>query len=94
MVAQVNRVIRIHNRYLRSRFDQRVQEIIDKGTLQMAKSKGSYEYLFYGEVPLLSQKTKTENEILRIAEVSTEFKNPVSIAIFRRGFVSQKSTRN
>jgi|TARA_B100000482_G_scaffold13106_1_gene9253 hypothetical protein len=33
-----------------------------------AKSKRSYEYLFYGEVPLLSQKTKAEDEILRIAE--------------------------
>ena len=68
--SQVNRVIRIHNRYLRSRFDQRVQELIDDGACEKAKSKKAFEYLFYGEVPLLCQRAKGENELLRIAEVS------------------------
>ena len=61
-------MIRIHNCHLRSRFDDRVQELIDLDMGPAAKSKRSYEYLFYGEVPLLSQKTKAEDEILRIAE--------------------------
>ena len=72
MHCQVNRVIRVHNRHLRSRFENTiykfnaakpdVEEVLDV-------SKRMYEYLFYGETPLLCKKTKKGNELLRIAEV-------------------------
>ena len=49
-----------------------MQELIDDGACEKVKSKRAFEYLFYGEVPLLCQRARSDNEILRIAEASLE----------------------
>ena len=68
---RVNRVIRVHNRYLRSRFDKHMQKFADKKERKDDSGEGSkrtFEYLFYGESPALAQKTGCRNELLRVAE--------------------------
>ena len=68
---RVNRVIRVHNRYLRSRFDKHMQHFMDKKDRKDDAAEGSkraFEYLFYGESPLLAAKTGCRNELLRVAE--------------------------
>ena len=67
----MNRVIRVHNRYLRSRFDKHMQHFMDKKDRKDDAAEGSkraFEYLFYGESPLLAAKTGCRNELLRVAE--------------------------
>ena len=56
---KVNRVTRIHNRYLRNRFEERLDSLVDT---KDASYKKSLEYLFYGSDPNLS------GEILRVVE--------------------------
>lgn len=53
------RVTRIHNRFLRNRFEEKVEQLID---LTSTVQKKSIEYLFYGVDP------KVQNEIYRAME--------------------------
>ena len=72
MQLQVNRVIRVHNRHLRSRFENTIHKFNaakPNGKEVSDVSKRLYEYLFYGEAPLLCKKTQQSDELLRIAEV-------------------------
>ena len=55
----VRRVIRIHNRFLRNKFEERVENIVD---ISNSNYKKSLEYLFYGADPNAPQ------EIFRIME--------------------------
>lgn len=55
----VRRVIRIHNRFLRNKFEERVENIVD---ISNSNYKKSLEYLFYGVDPHAPQ------EIFRIME--------------------------
>ena len=60
-VAGINvvRVTRLHNRFLRNRFEEKLEQLID---LSDASYKKSLEYLFYGVDP------KLPNEIFRAME--------------------------
>lgn len=60
------RVTRIHNRFLRNRFEEKVEQLID---LTSAVQKKSIEYLFYGVDP------KIPNEIYRAMEEG--FRQPI-----------------
>jgi hypothetical protein len=44
----VSRVTRIHNRFLRNRFEERLETLVD---VSDPTYKRSLEYLFYGESP-------------------------------------------
>ena len=46
--VKVTRVHRVHNRFLRNRFDARLESLVD---ITDSSYKKSLEYLFYGEVP-------------------------------------------
>lgn len=54
------RVTRIHNRFLRNRFEEKIEQLMDLSTSLQAKK--SIEYLFYGVDP------KIPNEIYRAME--------------------------
>uniref|UniRef100_A0A7S4J9U1 U2A'/phosphoprotein 32 family A C-terminal domain-containing protein n=1 Tax=Guillardia theta TaxID=55529 RepID=A0A7S4J9U1_GUITH len=56
---RVVRVTRIHNRFLRNRFEERLEQLVDTSD---GSYKRSLEYLFYGQDPRLP------GEILRVAE--------------------------
>ena len=45
---QVTRVTRIHNRFLRNRFEERLEHLVD---LSDTSYKRQLEYLFYGQDP-------------------------------------------
>ena len=45
---QVTRVTRVHNRYLRNRFEERLENLVD---MSDSSYKRSLEYLFFGENP-------------------------------------------
>ena len=47
---RVSRVTRIHNRYLRNRFEQRLEEVVNTAD---GSYKRSLEYLFFSEPPEL-----------------------------------------
>lgn len=55
----VVRVTRIHNRFLRNRFEEKLEQLID---LSVSSYKRSLEYLFYGIDPVCP------NEIFRAME--------------------------
>ena len=46
--VQVTRVTRIHNRFIRSRFEEKLEQLVD---LQDSSYKKNLEYLFYGTDP-------------------------------------------
>jgi hypothetical protein len=46
--VKVTRVHRVHNRFLRNRFDARLESLVD---ITDSSYKKSLEYLFYGEIP-------------------------------------------
>eukprot|EP01048_Picozoa_sp_COSAG05_P007592 COSAG05_NODE_539_length_8851_cov_3.718693_2_plen_1327_part_00 len=46
--VKVTRVHRVHNRFLRNRFDARLESLVD---ISDSSYKKSLEYLFYGEIP-------------------------------------------
>jgi Leucine-rich repeat (LRR) protein len=46
--VKVTRVHRVHNRFLRNRFDARLESLVD---IADSSYKKSLEYLFYGEIP-------------------------------------------
>lgn len=50
----VSRVTRIHNRFLRNRFDDKIEQLVD---LSDAGYKRNLEYLFYGTNPLMPKET-------------------------------------
>ena len=82
--VRVNRITRIHNRFLRHRFETTVREIINKdkdGKERDGKDKDKdssstsgkvpkrmLEYLFYGTPPSLTEQTGQNEEIIRVAE--------------------------
>lgn len=47
-LLQVTRVTRVHNRYLRNRFEERLESLVD---MSDSSYKRSLEYLFFGENP-------------------------------------------
>lgn len=55
----ITRVTRIHNRFLRNRFEEKIEQLMD---LPDSVQKKSIEYLFYGAGPVLP------NEIYRAIE--------------------------
>ena len=63
---EITRVTRIHNRFLRNRFEEKVEQLID---LTSSAQKKSIEYLFYGVDP------KIPNEIYRAMEEG--FRQPI-----------------
>ena len=48
----VNRVTRIHNRFLRIRFEEKLEQLVD---VSDSSYKRSLEYLFYGQDPMAPQ---------------------------------------
>ena len=82
--VRVNRITRIHNRFLRHRFESTVREILNKdnnGKDEKIKDKDKdnsstsgkvpkrmLEYLFYGTPPSLTEQTGQNDEIIRVAE--------------------------
>lgn len=67
-IADINilRVTRIHNRFLRNRFEEKVEQLVD---LTNTSQKKSIEYLFYGVDP------KIPNEVYRAMEEG--FRQPI-----------------
>eukprot|EP00762_Andalucia_godoyi_P006959 ANDGO_08261.mRNA.1 Internalin-I len=82
---RVSRVCRIHNRFLRNRFEGKLEQLVDTSDMSYKKS---LEYLFVGENPA------DRNELLRFAEDGVDARSPeddsivltnsVSLADFRR----------
>ena len=62
---EIKRVVRIHNRFLRNKFEERVENVID---ISNSNYKKNLEYLFYGVDP------KSPQEIFRIMEEG--YRNP------------------
>jgi hypothetical protein len=73
---RVTRVIRVHNRHLRNRFESGIKRYNAAKTRNHGSCSHAYEYLFYGEVPLLCEKTQNQDELLRITEEG--FRSPES----------------
>ncbi|GMI15843.1 hypothetical protein TrVE_jg5650 [Triparma verrucosa] len=71
---RVDRITRIHNRFLRGRFETNVRECLENDLEATATEKGGkvpkrmLEYLFYGSPPSLASQTGQKDEILRVAE--------------------------
>ena len=69
---QVHRVTRIHNRFLRNRFDAAMEKMARKRNIRVASAdsggKRNLEYLFFGEDPRLNRMSGAGNELLRIPE--------------------------
>jgi hypothetical protein len=55
----ITRVTRIHNKFLRNQFEEKIEQLVD---LTDKKTKRSFEYLFFGMDPTSS------NEIFRVME--------------------------
>ena len=62
---RVNRVTRIHNRFLRNRFDEAMESLVRKHHLPTTGGKRQLEYLFFGDEPKLRV---AGNELLRVAD--------------------------
>ncbi|GMH63034.1 hypothetical protein TL16_g03613 [Triparma laevis f. inornata] len=90
---RVDRITRIHNRFLRGRFETNVRECLENDAEATATEKGGkvpkrmLEYLFYGTPPSLTSKTGQKDEILRVAEDG--FRTPKEY----RGFGFDESIR-
>ena len=65
---RVNRVTRIHNRFLRNRFDNAMEDLMRKNNIAPGGGKRQLEYLFFGEEPRLAKITGAGNELLRVAD--------------------------
>ena len=69
---RVHRVTRIHNRFLRNRFDLNMEKISRKRKIRVASAdssgKRNLEYLFFGEDPRLNRMSGAGNELLRVPE--------------------------
>eukprot|EP00945_MAST-04E_sp_MAST-4E-sp1_P005291 g5291.t1 len=64
---RVNRVTRIHNRFLRNRFDNAMEDLVRKSNLPAGTNgKRQLEYLFFGDEPKLAN--VNGNELLRVAD--------------------------
>ena len=67
---RVHRVTRIHNRFLRNRFDAAMEKVARKRSIRVASAdatgKRNLEYLFFGEDPRLNRISGAGNELLRI----------------------------
>jgi hypothetical protein len=80
--VRVNRITRIHNRFLRHRFEHDVKELLGKGGEEEEEAGGGggggnshskvpkrmLEYVFYGVSPQLQAHTGNADEIVRVAE--------------------------
>ena len=56
---EIKRVVRIHNRFLRNKFEEKMETLVDVST---SSYKKSLEYLFYGIDP------NAPNEIYHVIE--------------------------
>jgi Leucine-rich repeat (LRR) protein len=72
---QVHRVTRIHNRFLRNRFETRIEAMKIKASskheradVQEKDGQNKLEYLFYVQPPVLGVGARQHSEALRIAE--------------------------
>ena len=65
---RVNRVTRIHNRFLRNRFDAAMEDLMRKNNIAPGGGKRQLEYLFFGEEPKLTKVSLSGNELLRVAD--------------------------
>ena len=65
---RVNRVTRIHNRFLRNRFDAAMEDLMRKNNIAPGGGKRQLEYLFFGEDPKLTKVSLSGNELLRVAD--------------------------
>ena len=68
----MHRVTRIHNRFLRNRFDAAMENVARKRNIRVASAdsggKRNLEYLFFGEDPRLNRMSGAGNELLRVPE--------------------------
>ena len=67
--VKVTRVHRVHNRFLRNRFDARLESLVD---ITDSSYKKSLEYLFYGEIPGTADLQSIMEEGFPSAESYTE----------------------
>ena len=70
---RVHRVTRIHNRFLRNRFDAKMEHLAAKRNIRVdtgssSSGKRNLEYLFFGDDPKFDRISGAGNEILRIPE--------------------------
>lgn len=63
---EIKRVVRIHNRFLRNKFEEKMESLVD---VSNSNYKKSLEYLFYGIDP------KCPNEIYHVIEEG--FRSPI-----------------